>query len=51
MPHAAADCAQVLFAQLRTFDDQHVDEVLIEAPPAAAPWDGVRDRLRRASAR
>ena len=51
MPQAAADCAQVLFAQLRTFDDQHVDEVLVEAPPAAAPWDGVRDRLRRASAR
>ena len=49
MPQAATDCAYQLFAQLRSFDDQGVAHIWVEAPPLTPEWDGVRDRLTRAA--
>jgi L-threonylcarbamoyladenylate synthase len=50
MPSTAAECAHVLFAELRAFDMLGLTDILIEAPPLDAAWDGVRDRLTRAAA-
>ena len=50
MPDDALATAQQLFAVLRGFDDQGVRLIWIEAPSPAPEWDGVRDRLGRASA-
>ena len=50
MPDDAAACAHELFARLRELDAAGVDEIWIETPPVDAIWDGVRDRLLRASA-
>lgn len=50
MPDDAAATAQQLFAVLREFDSQGVKLIWIETPPGAPEWDGVRDRLQRASA-
>jgi len=49
MPADANRTAQQLFAVLRAFDDQGVKLIWVEAPPADAAWDGVRDRLQRAA--
>jgi L-threonylcarbamoyladenylate synthase len=50
MPRDAAAAAHALFAALRALDDLGVEQIWVEAPPDAAAWDGVRDRLQRASA-
>jgi len=50
MPQNAAECAHELFARLRELDTAGVDEIWVETPPDDAQWDGVRDRLQRASA-
>ena len=50
MPDDAPTTAQQLFAVLREFDAQGVKLIWIEIPPDAPEWDGVRDRLQRASA-
>jgi L-threonylcarbamoyladenylate synthase len=50
MPQDAAACAHELFARLRELDAAGVDEIWVETPPVDALWDGVRDRLQRASA-
>ena len=50
MPDDAAATAQQLFAVLREFDAQGVKLIWIETPPDSPEWDGVRDRLMRASA-
>ena len=50
MPDDAIATAQQLFAVLRDFDAQGVKLIWVETPPAAPEWDGVRDRLTRASA-
>ncbi len=49
MPDDAVATAQQLFAVLREFDSKGVRLIWIETPPAAPAWDGVRDRLQRAS--
>jgi L-threonylcarbamoyladenylate synthase len=49
MPADAAAAARELFAVLRDLDAQGVQQIWIEAPPAGAEWDGVRDRLQRAA--
>lgn len=49
MPSDAAGCAQALFQTLREFEDLGVREIWVAPPPAGAAWDGVRDRLTRAS--
>jgi L-threonylcarbamoyladenylate synthase len=50
MPDDAAQAARELFAVLRELDATGVKLIWVEAPPAGAGWDGVRDRLQRAAA-
>ncbi len=50
MPDDAGATAQQLFAVLRAFDALGVKLIWIETPPDSPEWDGVRDRLQRASA-
>ncbi len=50
MPADPVHCAQVLFAQLRTFDDTGFGEIWVEQPPDLPVWAGVFDRLTRAAA-
>jgi L-threonylcarbamoyladenylate synthase len=50
MPDDAIETARQLFAVLRDFDQQQVQLIWVETPPPGADWDGVRDRLQRASA-
>ena len=50
MPQDATVAAHELFSVLRELDDAQVQLIWVETPPADAPWDGVRDRLQRASA-
>ena len=50
MPNDALATAEQLFAVLRDFDAQGAKLIWIEPVPADDEWDGVRDRLARASA-
>jgi L-threonylcarbamoyladenylate synthase len=50
MPDDAGETARQLFAVLREFDAQGVPLIWVETPPDSPEWDGVRDRLLRASA-
>ena len=50
MPDDAIATAHQLFAALRGFDDQGVKLIWVETPPDTLEWEGVRDRLQRASA-
>jgi L-threonylcarbamoyladenylate synthase len=50
MPTHADAAAQALFAWMRQCDDAGMAEIWVEHPPADPAWDGVRDRLQRASA-
>jgi L-threonylcarbamoyladenylate synthase len=50
MPDDAAETARQLFAVLREFDAQGVRLIWVEVPPDGPDWEGVRDRLQRASA-
>ncbi|MDB5872455.1 MAG: hypothetical protein JWQ07_1897 [Ramlibacter sp.] len=50
MPDDAGETARQLFAVLREFDAQGVGLIWVESPPDGPEWDGVRDRLQRASA-
>ena len=50
MPDDALATAEQLFAVLRDFDAQGVKLIWIEPVPESTQWDGVRDRLARASA-
>jgi len=49
MPNDAAATAHELFAVLRDFDDEGVQLIWVEEPPAEPAWEGVADRLRRAA--
>ncbi len=49
MPDNAVLAAHELFSVLRQFDDDGVGQIWVERPPDEPEWDGVRDRLRRAS--
>ena len=42
--------AHELFAVLREFDAEGVQLIWVEEPPDGPEWEGVRDRLQRASA-
>ena len=44
-----ADYAQSLFARLHACDNARSEIILVEAPPKGAQWDGIWDRLKRAS--
>jgi len=50
MPDDAIETARQLFAVLREFDAQGVRLIWVETPPPGPEWEGVRDRLQRASA-
>ena len=50
-PRAVAGYAHELYASLRRLDDLGCDLILVEAPPAVPGWQGVNDRLRRASSK
>lgn len=50
MPDDAVATAHQLFAALRGFDDHGVKLIWVETPPETLEWEGVRDRLQRASA-
>ena len=50
MPNAPQAAAHELFAVLRELDALGVSDIFVQAPPADTEWDGVRDRLTRASA-
>jgi L-threonylcarbamoyladenylate synthase len=50
MPDDAGETARQLFAVLRDFDAAGVKLIWVESPPEDPAWDGVRDRLLRASA-
>jgi L-threonylcarbamoyladenylate synthase len=41
--------AQLLYRRLHELDAEGLDWIAVEAPPADAAWDAVRDRLERAS--
>jgi len=48
MPRDPAAYAQRLYAALRELDAAGCEAILVEAPPQAAEWAAVLDRLRRA---
>jgi L-threonylcarbamoyladenylate synthase len=50
MPSDAALTAHELFSVLRELDARSVKLIWIESVPDDMAWDGVRDRLQRASA-
>jgi L-threonylcarbamoyladenylate synthase len=49
MPGDPANYARELYAALHRLDESGVTLILAELPPAGAAWDGIRDRLTRAS--
>jgi L-threonylcarbamoyladenylate synthase len=49
MPQDAAGYARLLYAALHSLDDLACDLILVERPPVTAAWQGVRDRLERAT--
>ena len=50
MPREPAGYAQRLYAALRELDAAGCEAILVEAPPQAAEWAAVLDRLRKACA-
>lgn len=48
MPRDPEAYAKKLYAALRELDSANCEALLIEAPPPAAAWDAVHDRLKRA---
>lgn len=50
MPNEANRFAQRLYAVLHELDHEGWDWIVVEPVPDGPEWDGVRDRLRRASA-
>jgi L-threonylcarbamoyladenylate synthase len=51
MPADPRDYANRLYAILHELDDSRYDWIAVEAPDETPEWEGVLDRLRRASAR
>jgi L-threonylcarbamoyladenylate synthase len=49
MPDEPADYARLLYSMLHRADADGFEVVIVEDVPADSAWDGVRDRLRRAS--
>jgi L-threonylcarbamoyladenylate synthase len=50
LPTDPAAYARHLYAALRQLDAEGADRILIEAPPADAAWNAIRDRVQRATA-
>ena len=49
LPPEAENYASSLFSELHACDAAGSDLILVESPPPDAAWDGIRDRLTRAS--
>jgi len=49
LPADPAGYAKGLYAALHHLDESGAGCILVEAPPAAAGWEAIRDRLRRAA--
>jgi L-threonylcarbamoyladenylate synthase len=49
MPEEAAGYARELYRTLHALDELNCEVVFVEAVPAEPQWEGVRDRLRRAT--
>jgi L-threonylcarbamoyladenylate synthase len=49
-PLDAAEYAHDLYANMRELDAANCDTILVEAPPLAAEWTAIRDRITRAAA-
>ncbi len=49
LPADPAAYAREIYACLRELDERGLDLILLEVPPDTAPWEAVRDRLRRAA--
>lgn len=50
MPRDPREYAAALYAALHQLDEQGLNWIAVERPPASAEWAGVVDRLRRAAA-
>ena len=50
IPEDAEAYARALYELLHRCDEQHVDLIVVEAPPNTPEWSGITDRLRRAAA-
>jgi L-threonylcarbamoyladenylate synthase len=51
MPGSAGDYAGRLYSTLHEADNANADWIAVDLPPAAAEWEAVHDRLRRAAHR
>lgn len=51
MPNDPKAYAQCLYHTLHQLDQQNFDCIIIEAPPQTSAWQGVNDRLSKASAK
>jgi len=49
IPSDAPAFARALYAELRRCDDEGAQLIIVEAPPASLEWEGIADRLQRAS--
>jgi L-threonylcarbamoyladenylate synthase len=50
MPANAANYAAILYSTLHDLDRENFDWIAIEPLPEGPEWDGIRDRLMRATA-
>jgi L-threonylcarbamoyladenylate synthase len=50
MPSSAPNYAATLYSTLHDLDKENFDCIAIEPPPDSPEWDGIRDRLARATA-
>jgi L-threonylcarbamoyladenylate synthase len=49
VPDDAEAYARALYGQLHACDDDGAEWIIVEEPPSSPQWEGIRDRLRRAS--
>ena len=50
IPHDEDAYARALYAELHRSDQLGASLIIVERPPSGAEWDGIHDRLKRASA-
>lgn len=50
IPHDAEAFARALYGELHRCDEAGADLIVVEAPPEAAEWQAIADRLKRAAA-
>jgi L-threonylcarbamoyladenylate synthase len=50
IPHDADAYARAIYAEMHRSDDLGAELIVVERPPAGPEWEGIHDRLRRASA-